>query len=1030
MSVMTTHADDSIANDDANATAATAHSIAPAPKPKTKGTYIKIGISVAIAALIIVKVATRDGLSDVVQSIRNANPAWIALGFATQLAAIFCSVFRWKLLLKGQGIHAPFRHVLGAFWIGRYFGTVAPGGWTGLDAYRIYDISSHTGKTARATATVVVDKLIGQIAFGTVVVLCSPFGVPFFDAPGRPGSGWKVVGLIDAAFISLIAAVITFLVKPGLLRKVSARLPAPIRARMSSFVEALSAYRGRGGLVLAAYGLSIGTHALTSAITVAVAHALGAPVGVGAVFFVATMAVLATLAPISVNGIGIREGVSVALFSRVGVAASTSLLFPIGFFLIDVIASAFGVVFLQSRRTRYTPNIVVDDPDRERALEASIENVPDSELPNVWRATILGACGGMLGGAMIGLAEGALTLVSAGGSISTRDMSFALTYGVAVYAILGKLGGAGAALSLAFLKRSVRLSAATESRTFARSFAMMFAALAFALGAFRVQRDVFHELLKWKSMRGVGVMLGCMLAAAVVYLALSAGVRWAADRSRGFVLRAWFAPALLSVIALAAASPMIALGRANPAASLPVAKPTAPSAGPVIVIVVDTLRADHLPGYGYEKGNTPNLAAFGRDAIRFQSAFANASWTRPSFATIMTGRYPSNHRTMDKSASLPAEVTTLAEAFGSAGYRTVGFVTNYNVAPFFRFDQGFDLYRYLEPNFVLGANDTAAKFLAVQFARQRIESMRAATGRVEAGSAYQDAAHVNREIFGWLDRTKQDAAGCSSRPCAADAWLMFVGYMDPHDPYFPHPYDGTGYSRAAHQKPALDEAAHLERLYDGEITYWDQNFGELVARLKADGIYDDATILVTSDHGEEFGEHGGFWHGTTLYDEQVHIPLFLKLPQNDRGGSVVAHWVEHVDLLPTLARLAGIEMPGGIQGRDLFEGRTEVYAEESHEGNVLNALRLQRGGQELKLITANPENPRGLEAVELYRLDQDPGERVSLTTELPRERDLVAKHLVDAESRSEEGRARATSVDVTTEPGAAERLRALGYAGH
>src|SRR5690606_20214310 len=116
-----------------------------------------------------------------------------------------------------------------------------------------------------------------------------------------------------------------------------------------------------------------------------------------------------------------------------------------------------------------------------------------------------------------------------------------------------------------------------------------------------------------------------------------------------------------------------------------------------------------LPAYGYKSGKTPNLDAFAQDSVRFEYAYTNASWTRPSFASIFTGRYPSSHHVMAKSDALSAELVTMSEAFAGAGFYTTGFVTNYNVAPYFQFDQGFAEYHYLEPEFVLGADDAAAK---------------------------------------------------------------------------------------------------------------------------------------------------------------------------------------------------------------------------------------------------------------------------------------------------------------------------------
>src|SRR5690606_16414384 len=148
-----------------------------------------------------------------------------------------------------------------------------------------------------------------------------------------------------------------------------------------------------------------------------------------------------------------------------------------------------------------------------------------------------------------------------------------------------------------------------------------------------------------------------------------------------------------------------------------------------------------------------------------------------------------------------------------------------------------------------------------------------------------------------------------------------------------------------------------------------------VAELQRRGMYDDMTIIVTSDHGEEFGDHGGFWHGDTLYDEQLRVPLFVKLPGNTRGGTVLRHWVQSIDIMPTLLRQQGLEVPEGVQGGDLFTGTDTVYAEESHAENVLESIRVRNGMTERKLITANEGNPRGLPTTELFHVDDDPREQ-------------------------------------------------------
>jgi arylsulfatase A-like enzyme len=200
-------------------------------------------------------------------------------------------------------------------------------------------------------------------------------------------------------------------------------------------------------------------------------------------------------------------------------------------------------------------------------------------------------------------------------------------------------------------------------------------------------------------------------------------------------------------------------------------------------------------------------------------------------------------------------------------------------------------------------------------------------------------------------------------------------------------------------------------------------------QLKLRGLYDDMTIVVTSDHGEEFQEHGGFWHGTTLYDEALHVPLFIKLPGNKLPGTTVQHFVQSIDLMPSLLRIASLPVPRGVQGQDIFNPHTSVFAEESHEGNVLQALRLQRAGSTVKLIEANPGNPRKLAPLELYRVDQDPGEQVNLVQEQPELLDLTQKALHVEAKDAAAGRATQRSVDITSDPATVERLRALGYAG-
>jgi uncharacterized protein (TIRG00374 family) len=976
-------------------------------------TLLKLVVAAAVFTYIGREIAHKQNIDALRERVANLSWGWVAVAAAIQALAIGCSIVRWQLLLRGQGVRAPLSHLVSAFMSGRFLSAVSPGGWTGLDAYRIFDIASRTKKNARAVATVGIDKLLGQAALGSVIVVAATaFGVPYL--------GVAKIGMLAAAFGALIVTIFALLLRPTLFRSAASRLPAKVRTRLQTMVDAVSAYQGKGRLLLGAFALSWGTHLFTNLITVAAAFALGLPVSPGAVFFVSTMMVLATLLPISPNGMGLREAAAVYLFGQVGIGAGEAVLVPLLYFAIDMAFSALGGIFLLLPKRE--PEIVIEDAEREDRVNAEIPLAPAETWPKLARGTSLGFGAGLLAGLLVGLTEAGVIIASSGG----RAEHTVLAYGAVVYALLLGLGGAVGGLILAWSGRLMQREALKESSAYGLWLGLLVAAPTFALGAFRVRRDVYRELLVWASGKGALVLLGCA-AACFVLFALLAFVfsRLTRARAGAWLLRAWGTPAFVAV-AIAGVLAYVVAMKPAPLAEAHRDRPAAPAqAGPIIFVVVDTLRADRLPSYGYASGRTPHLDAFARDALRFENAFANASWTRPSFATLLTGSYPSRHATMGKSDSLPEALVTMPEALQAAGYATSGIVTNYNVAPFFHFDQGFDRFAYLEPNFVLGADDTAAKLLLIQFARQMYEKLEEkALGGTPPGRAYQDGVAVNRAAFADLD-------GFARPENASAPFFLFVAYMDPHDPYYPHPYgSAAGYSRAAHPTPALDEAPRLSALYDGEVTFWDTQFGALVADLRRRNLYENSTIIVTGDHGEEFGEHGGFWHGTTLYDEEVRVPLFVKLPFNQRGGQVRTEWVQHVDLMPTVLRLAGVEVPAGVQGQDIFDravNRDEAFAEESHEGNVLQSLRLRRGGSELKLITANEGNPRGLETTELYRLDVDGHERVNLAEELPWETSHARAQLTSFGTRAQQGRVAGEQVSMTA--GGADRLRALGYAG-
>jgi arylsulfatase A-like enzyme len=256
--------------------------------------------------------------------------------------------------------------------------------------------------------------------------------------------------------------------------------------------------------------------------------------------------------------------------------------------------------------------------------------------------------------------------------------------------------------------------------------------------------------------------------------------------------------------------------------------------------------------------------------------------------------------------------------------------------------------------------------------------------------------------------------------------------MDPHDPYFAHPYDGTAVARVANPNPDASQAAEMRRLYRGEIEYLDRNFGVFLDKLETLNLMDDTVIALVSDHGEEFQEHEGWWHGLTLYDEQIRVPLLIKWSRHDRSqtGESRQEIARLIDVAPTLLARAGAPVPIAMQGVDLamdpaaLEPKDlEHYAEEDHEGNVIWTLRTR----DAKLIVANPGNPRGLPERSFFEIGSDPGETRNLHGVIPAEREKQLERHAELQRSFAEGEAVAAGKDVEMSRAECEQLRLLGY---
>ena len=421
----------------------------------------------------------------------------------------------------------------------------------------------------------------------------------------------------------------------------------------------------------------------------------------------------------------------------------------------------------------------------------------------------------------------------------------------------------------------------------------------------------------------------------------------------------------------------------------------------VILYLSDALRADAIEPYGNGVVSTPALARLAREGVRYENVYAQSSWTRSSVASILTGTHPDLHGVELRRGQLDPSWLVLPEILAEQGYQTAYITANPNVGAFYGFDQGFasliQLYGRRKPG-VVGADELVA-------------SSREVTDRAIA----------------WVEQ-------------AGSPFFLFVLAVDPHWPYDPPAefddyagdYGGAitpGSRFDRDTRPDDDDLSRIRSLYYGEISYNDDSLGRLLDHLETRDDYDDTVFVFSSDHGEEFWEHGLSGHGRNLYEEVLRVPLIIRHPRRFAAGRVVAEPVELVDLFPTILALADIEPPTDRDGRLLAEAAAQpartIHAKLALDRN--HAEVLLRFPWKLHIRRAKV----GKREVQLYDLASDPGETRDRSAEQP---SRVAAMLAELEDRYRRRERYRSGVD----PGGsatrrelpedvAESLRAMGY---
>lgn len=452
-----------------------------------------------------------------------------------------------------------------------------------------------------------------------------------------------------------------------------------------------------------------------------------------------------------------------------------------------------------------------------------------------------------------------------------------------------------------------------------------------------------------------------------------------------------------------------------------------PAARSVIVVDIDTLRADHLGTYGYERATSPNLDAFARRGVRFDWAFSQAPYTLASQTSILTSLYPSSHLVLHDADRLPTERVTLAERFAAAGFTTGAFIDGGFLKAHFGLDQGFATYFDLNGGGVKEGEARIRDWLA----SHRSERFFLFLHTYDVHSPYAPPAPF-RERFAAL--VAPPSPGFEPTSEALEAVRL--------SQYSAHPVH-----------LAANDLAYAEALYDGEIAYVDAWFGRFVATLAELGLSDSTVVAVVSDHGEEFAEHGSLLH-EKLYTTVTHVPLLVAGPGLARDTRVAAV-VETIDLAPTLLDLAGVEIAQVAQVAQIPESAPRGAAAASGraptamEGRSLRGL-LTGEAPAAAAATGTAASTAVLESpffgvqrswvdgthhlivslatgrAELYRYREDRDEQHDLAQEVPEELRLRLAKL-RRWSRDRPAAAFLAHEKVQLPPEVEASLRALGY---
>ena len=383
----------------------------------------------------------------------------------------------------------------------------------------------------------------------------------------------------------------------------------------------------------------------------------------------------------------------------------------------------------------------------------------------------------------------------------------------------------------------------------------------------------------------------------------------------------------------------------------------------IILITIDSLRADHLGCYGYHKETAPFLNSFTKESVCFSHAYSLGPVTQASVPCILTGTFSSRYGRFTN--SLADGRRTVAEAFKDNGYLTAGFHSNPYLSADLKYNRGFDVFEDYAGSF-----KPLKRVIKEKGFVNAIKNIRPVIKKRINNWYYIPAEEINKDVNKFITKNKNRT------------FFLWIHYMDVHIPYLSHnknevknDYSIKLFRKMLENSGGLcpEEIETLRNLYDGEITYLDNHLKSLVDRLKALCLYDDSMIIITSDHGDEFYDHGGVSHSHKLYEELIRVPLIIHFPRGNCKGMFINKPVSLLDLIPTMTDVAGVEIKYKLDGINLLP---IITGKENNERVIISEVdtymfSLRKG--DWKLIYNDKTKGK-----ELYNLKDDPKERLNL----------------------------------------------------